>query len=80
MSRIYEALQRAEAERQIEREDSSGAVLTGSLEADLVPPPPPPRVPPVTVSAPRSAVERMDTPEPQPFIPPAPCPIVSRPL
>jgi protein-tyrosine kinase len=70
MSRIYEALQRAEAERQIERQESSSAVLNGAPEAETVPPPPPPRVPPVTVNAPRAVVERMDTPEPQPFIPP----------
>jgi protein-tyrosine kinase len=69
MSRIYEALQRAEAERQIEREESSSAVLTGTPDTE-VPPPPPPRVPPVTASAPRAVVERMDTPEPQPFVPP----------
>ena len=37
-----------EAERQIEREESSSAVLTGTPENELVPPPPPPRVPPVT--------------------------------
>jgi|HubBroStandDraft_5_1064220.scaffolds.fasta_scaffold20093_3 protein-tyrosine kinase len=65
MSRIYEALQRAEAERQAEREDSS-AVLTG----ETVPPPPPTRVQPVASAAPRPVVERMDTPEPQAFIPP----------
>ena len=70
MSRIYEALQRAEAERQSERGESSSAVLTGAPETETVPPPPPPRVPPVAPSAPRPVVERMDTPEPQPFIPP----------
>ena len=34
MSRIYEALQRAEAERQTEREQSSSAVLTGAPETE----------------------------------------------
>ena len=71
MSRIYEALQRAEAERQSEREESTGNVLTGSPETETVPPPPPARVQPVNSAAPRAVVERMDTPEPQPFIPPA---------
>jgi capsular exopolysaccharide synthesis family protein len=70
MSRIYEALQRAEAERQAERADSSSAVLTGVPETETVPPPPPVRVQPVAAAAPRAVVERMDTPEPQPFIPP----------
>jgi capsular exopolysaccharide synthesis family protein len=69
MSRIYEALQRAEAERRAEREDSTSDVLTGAPEK--TPPPPPVRraqpVAPVTV---HPAVERMDTAEPQPFIPP----------
>ena len=80
MSRIYEALQRAEAERQIEREESTSAVLTGVPEAETLPPPPPPRVPPVTASAPRAVVERMDTPEPQPFIPPVMPERLSRPI
>lgn len=80
MSRIYEALQRAEAERQIEREESSSSVLTGSPEAETLPPPPPPRVPPVAASAPRAVVERMDTPEPQPFIPPVMPERLSRPI
>lgn len=71
MSRIYEALQRAEAERQMEREDSSTSVLTGAPEAETAPPPPPARVQPVASTAQRPVVERMDTPEPQPFIPPA---------
>ncbi len=83
MSRIYEALQRAEAERQAEREESStSAVLTGPPEAQTeTPPPPPPRVQPVPppVIA-RPAVERMDTPEPQPFIPPSPGERFSRPM
>lgn len=75
MSRIYEALQRAEAERQSEREESNSAVLTPAPEAETAPPPPPPppRVPVAPVvarSVERPAVERMDTPEPQPFIPP----------
>jgi capsular exopolysaccharide synthesis family protein len=75
MSRIYEALQRAEAERHAEREESaSSSVLTGPPEGETetLPPAPPPRVQPVPapVTA-RPAVERMDTPEPQPFIPPA---------
>ena len=73
MSRIYEALQRAEAERQIEREEASSTVLAGVPEAETLPPPPPPRVQPVAAAATtRPVVERMDTPEPQPFIPPIP--------
>ena len=80
MSRIYEALQRAEAERQTEREESSSAVLTGAPEAETLPPPPPPRVPPITPNAPRSVVERMDGPEPQPFIPPPMPERVARPV
>ncbi|HEV2577017.1 MAG TPA: CpsD/CapB family tyrosine-protein kinase [Acidobacteriaceae bacterium] len=79
MSRIYEALQRAEAERQAEREDSKAAVLTPASEAEAAPAEPAPRaqsVAPVGTRAlverpvERPAVERMDTPEPQPFIPP----------
>jgi capsular exopolysaccharide synthesis family protein len=74
MSRIYEALQRAEAERQTEREESTSDVLTGAPEK--TPPLPPPaaarRVQPVAPVAAHSAVERMDTPEPQPFVPPNP--------
>jgi capsular exopolysaccharide synthesis family protein len=73
MSRIYEALQRAEAERQAEREESTSSVLTGAPAEKTPPPPPPPpvrRVQPVAPVAVHSAVERMDTPEPQPFIPP----------
>jgi capsular exopolysaccharide synthesis family protein len=80
MSRIYEALQRAEAERQIEREESSSAVLTGAPETEMVPPPPPSRVPPVVPNAPRAVVERMDTPEPQPFVPPATPERLARPI
>ena len=73
MSRIYEALQRAEAERQIEREDASSTVLAGVPEAETLPPPPPPRVQPVAAAATtRPVVVRLDTPEPQPFIPPIP--------
>jgi capsular exopolysaccharide synthesis family protein len=74
MSRIYEALQRAEAERQAEREESTTDVLTSAPEK--APPPPPPvsprRVQPAASVAVHSAVERMDTPEPQRFIPPNP--------
>jgi capsular exopolysaccharide synthesis family protein len=73
MSRIYEALQRAEAERQAEREEVNSSVLTPPAEAETAPPPPASRVPVapvVTRSVERAAVERMDTPEPQPFIPP----------
>ena len=70
MSRIYEALQRAEAERQAEREESNSTVLTPASEKETAaPPPPPPRVPVAPVVT-RPAVERMDTPEPQPFVPP----------
>lgn len=75
MSRIYEALQRAEAERHSEREESNSTVLTPASEAETVPPPPPAHVPvaPATARAgtDRPAVERMDTPEPQAFVPPA---------
>jgi capsular exopolysaccharide synthesis family protein len=84
MSRIYEALQRAEAERQAEREDTASSnVLTGPPESqtETLPPPPPSRV--QAVPAPvvgRPAVERMDTPEPQPFIPPAAGERFSRPM
>jgi len=70
MSRIYEALQRAEAERQAEREESSSTVLTPAPEAETAAPPPPPARVPVAQVAARAAVERMDTPEPQPFVPP----------
>lgn len=79
MSRIYEALQRAEAERQTEREGGS-AVLAGAPATETVPPPPPPRVPPIAPSVPRPVVERMDTPEPQPFIPPAMPERLARPI
>jgi capsular exopolysaccharide synthesis family protein len=79
MSRIYEALQRAEAERQLEREEGS-AVLAGAPETEMVPPPPPPRVPPIAPSLPRAVVERMDTPEPQPFIPPVLPERIARPM
>lgn len=70
MSRIYEALQRAEAERQAEREESTSDVLTGAPEEKTAPLPPPasPRRSQPVASYP--AVERMDTPEPQPFVPP----------
>ncbi|HTV07973.1 MAG TPA: CpsD/CapB family tyrosine-protein kinase [Candidatus Aquilonibacter sp.] len=70
MSRIYEALQRAEAERQNEREESTSDVLTGAPEEKT---PPPPQQPPARRMQPvvsHPAVERMDTPEPQPFTPP----------
>jgi capsular exopolysaccharide synthesis family protein len=80
MSRIYEALQRAEAERQIEREEGTSAVLTGAPETEMVPPPPPPRVPPIPPSVPRAVVERMDTAEPQPFIPPVMPERLTRPI
>lgn len=71
MSRIYEALQRAEAERQTEREESASDVLTSTQEKTPPPPPVPPRrVQPVAPVAVHSAVERMDAPEPQPFVPP----------
>jgi len=71
MSRIYEALQRAEAERQAEREESNSTVLTPAPEPETAPPLPPPsaRVPVAPVTT-RPAVERMDTPEPEPFVPP----------
>jgi protein-tyrosine kinase len=69
MSRIYEALQRAEAERHAERAESSSSVLTPAPEADTPPAPAPPRVPVAPVVT-RPAVERMDTAEPQPFVPP----------
>ena len=46
MSRIYEALQRAEAERQLEREEQQRR-LTGAPETEKAPPPLPPRVPPM---------------------------------
>jgi capsular exopolysaccharide synthesis family protein len=69
MSRIYEALQRAEAERLAEREESSSTLLTPAVE-EQAPPPPPRRVQPVAPVATRPAVERMDTPEPQAFVPP----------
>ncbi len=78
MSRIYEALQRAEAERQAEREDTKSAVLTPAPEAEATPAEPPSRMQPIAPAVTRAhmerpdrpAVERMDTPEPQPFIPP----------
>lgn len=82
MSRIYEALQRAEAERQAERQESSTSVLTGAPDAEAVPPPPPQRVqpiPPPPVST-RPVVERMDTPEPQAFVPPPVSERAGRPL
>jgi capsular exopolysaccharide synthesis family protein len=69
MSRIYEALQRAEAERQAEREESVSDVLTSAPEK-TPPPAPPRRMQPVASVAAHPAVERMDTPEPQPFVPP----------
>jgi capsular exopolysaccharide synthesis family protein len=80
MSRIYEALQRAEAERQSERESSSSAVATGAPEPETLPPPPPPRVQPAAPVSARAAVERMDTPEPQPFVPPVMTERLSRPV
>ncbi len=81
MSRIYEALQRAEAERQAEREDTKRAVVTSASEAEAAPAQPAARVeaaPPIMTrtlidrpNIQRPAVERMDTPEPQAFNPPA---------
>jgi capsular exopolysaccharide synthesis family protein len=80
MSRIYEALQRAEAERQAEREDGKSAALAPAPDAEAAGADAPPRVqqvaPVVTrtlIDRPmveRPAVERMDTAEPQRFIPP----------
>ncbi|HEY4010828.1 MAG TPA: CpsD/CapB family tyrosine-protein kinase [Acidobacteriaceae bacterium] len=70
MSRIYEALQRAEAERQSEREESSSTAVAGAPAAETLPPPPVQRVQPLAPPSARPAVERMDTPEPQPFVPP----------
>lgn len=50
MSRIYEALQRAEAERTAEREDTNGAVLTSVPETKYAPPSPPPVAVPMPAS------------------------------
>ena len=51
MSRIYEALQRAESERTLEREESAGGVLTSSADVPLPPQPPlPPVAGPVRLS------------------------------
>jgi capsular exopolysaccharide synthesis family protein len=86
MSRIYEALQRAEAERHAEQGEGSNA--SGANDATEAPASPPVRTTAAAVraaaersyaerpvvdrpAAERPVVERMDTPEPQPFAPPA---------
>jgi capsular exopolysaccharide synthesis family protein len=53
MSRIYEALQRAESERNLEREENTGGVLTRDPAVD--PPLPPLQPVPVRVSMPHTA-------------------------